>query len=101
MNLSDRAATKAERERLDRKETEDKKAADQKQQGGDQIQIQRGFNENNPVTLEEKPQNSNGAPVVEKGLPPDAQQDQNEASGGNAPSNDYDSAPKKSGKGKK
>jgi hypothetical protein len=101
MNLSDRAATKAARENLDKKEAEDKKAADDKQ-GNGEIPIQRGFNENNPVTLEEKPQNTNGAPVVEKGLPPDAQQDQSEASGGNAPANDYDSAPaKKSGKGKK
>lgn len=81
MSLNDRAATKAERERLDRKEQDDKKAeAAKQQQGNTEVQIQRGFNENNPVVLEEN--KGSGNVIVEKGLPAEAQQDQSEASGG-------------------
>lgn len=97
MSLNDRAATKAERERLDRKEQDDKKTADQ-QSAPKEIQIQRGFNENNPVMLEDN-QAAGGQPVVEKGLPPEAQSDQSEASGaGTGPAPEPE---KKSGKGKR
>jgi hypothetical protein len=44
--------------------------------------VQRGFSDSNPVTLEEN-NNPGGAPTVEKGLPPDAQDDQSAASQGN------------------
>ena len=101
MSLNDRAATKAERERLDRKEQDDKKAAEQQQSGPREIQIQRGFDDNNPVTLEENNSGGGGTgqPVVEKGLPPEAQSDQNEATGsGAAP---VDSETRKSTKGRK
>jgi hypothetical protein len=82
MSLDDRAATRAERERLDKKDEDEKKAAEEKQQqqANAEVQIQRGFNDNNPVTLEERPA-AGGAPSVEKGLPPDAIDDQNAASG--------------------
>lgn len=101
MNMADRAATKDARVALDKKEADDKKAAEAAKQGGQEIQIQRGFNENNPVTLEEKPAGgSGGAPVVEKGLPPDAQSDQAEASGGSKGGYD-DPPPAKKGGGKK
>jgi len=97
MNLADRAATKEAREQLDKQEAEKKAAEAKKAQGSGEIQIQRGFNDNNPVMLEEN-NASGGAPVVEKGLPPDAQNDQNEAAGmgtGGEPA-----APKKGGKKK-
>lgn len=96
MSLQDRAATKAERERLDKKEQEDKKAKEQ-QSGPKEIVIQRGFSDSNPVTLEEN-QGQEGAPVVEKGLPPEAQQDQQEAAGMGTGSSGGET---KSGKGKK
>jgi hypothetical protein len=102
MSLSDRSATNNARALLDQKEVEAKKAAEQKaQQGNGEIPIQRGFSDNNPVTLEEKT-NAGGAPVVvEKGLPPDAQNDQAEAAGMGTGSSNFDEPAKKSGGKKK
>lgn len=45
-----------------------------------EIEVQRGVTEENPVVLDEKA-NEDGTVQVEKGLPPDAQRDQNEAGG--------------------
>ncbi len=101
MSLSDRAATKDARAALDKKDADDKKAAEAKQQQGNgEVQVQRGFSDSNPVTLEEN-SNTGGAPIVEKGLPPDAQNDQNEATGmGTGSSGDDGASTKKSGKKK-
>ena len=78
MNVDDRAATRAAASKLDEKE---KAAATAKEKekaaaGPKEIPIQRGFNENNPVILEEKP---GAAPIVEKGLPKDYTDDQTAA----------------------
>lgn len=100
MSLADRAATTSARAALDKKEADAKKAAETKQQGSGEIPIQRGFSNDNPVTLEEKA-NSGGAPVVEKGLPPEAQNDQNEAAGMGTGTADEPAAPKKGGGKKK
>ena len=77
MNRSDRAAAKNERERLDQKEADEKQKADDAARAPKEVQVQRGFSDTNPVTLEEN--SGNGAPVVEKGLPPDAIDDQQQA----------------------
>lgn len=53
-----------------------------------EIQVQRGVTEDNPITLEEKP-NEDGVVPVEKGLPPEAIDDQQAVSGEGA----VDSAP--------
>lgn len=45
-----------------------------------EVQVQRGVSEENPVTLDEKP-NEDGVVPVEKGLPPEAQREQEAASG--------------------
>ena len=45
-----------------------------------EVQVQRGVSDDNPVTLDEKP-NEDGVVPVEKGLPPEAQQEQDAASG--------------------
>ena len=97
MNLNDRAATKAERERLDKKEQDDKKAAESPS-GPKEIQVQRGFSDTNPVTLEDN--QSPNTPVVERGLPPEAQSDQNEANGANTGASDPEPT-KRTGKSKK
>ena len=77
MNREDRAATKAADAKLEEKE---KRAAAEKEKaaaaGPKEIPIQRGFNDSNPVVLEEKP---GAAPVVEKGLPQDYKDDQTAA----------------------
>lgn len=98
MNLSDREATKAAKERIEQKEAADKKAAEAKAKAQPQeVQVQRGFNDNNPVTLEDNP---NGQPIVEKGLPQEAQDDQ--AAAGQRTDDEGAVAPaKKSAKGKK
>ncbi|MBK7859538.1 MAG: hypothetical protein IPJ65_13160 [Archangiaceae bacterium] len=95
MSLDDRAATRAERDRLDKKEQNEKKAAEQKQQQAQQpqeVQVQRGFSDDHPVTLEEKPAAA-GQPTVERGLPPEAVDDQNAASGSSAPAAPPEVAP--------
>ncbi|MDP1826915.1 MAG: hypothetical protein Q8L48_26820 [Archangium sp.] len=48
--------------------------------GPKEIEVQRGVSDENPVTLDEKP-NEDGTVAVEKGLPPEAQQEQDLASG--------------------
>lgn len=56
----------------------EKAAAEAKKKAENQpkeIQVQRGVSEENPVTLDEKP-NEDGNVPVEKGLPPDAQNEQ-------------------------
>jgi hypothetical protein len=93
MSLSDRAAAKAERERLDKQETEAQKGDPDKPA---EIQIQRGFSDSNPVTLEEK---TGGPPTVERGLPPDAIDDQNAA--GARPADPAPAPAPKAKKGKK
>ncbi len=45
-----------------------------------EVEVQRGVSEENPVTLDEKP-NEEGVVPVEKGLPPEAQQEQDAAAG--------------------
>ncbi|MBL8957976.1 MAG: hypothetical protein JNK82_44795 [Myxococcaceae bacterium] len=101
MSLSDRTATNNARALLDQKEVEAKKAAEQKAQPGNgEIPIQRGFSDSNPVTLEEN-NNSGGGIVVEKGLPPDAQNDQAEAAGMGTGSGGFDDSSSKKSGGKK
>src|SRR4051794_35867187 len=98
MNKEDRAATKAADAKLQAKEKADAEAAaaakKQAAAGPKEIPVQRGFNDNNPVVLEEK---QGGEVVVEKGLPQDYQDDQSSAAGMN---NDAPAAPA-AGKGKK
>lgn len=45
-----------------------------------EITVQRGVSDNNPVTLDDKP-NADGTVPVEKGLPPEAQRELDTASG--------------------
>jgi hypothetical protein len=98
LSLDDRAATKAAKQQIEEKEKREA-AEKEKKSEPQEIPIQRGFNDSNPVTLEEK--TKDGAPVVEKGLPQDAQDDYNAA--GAAANNDApaEPAPKSKGKGKK
>jgi hypothetical protein len=81
LSLEDRAATKAAKQEIEDKEKREaaKKAKEEAEKVNPPIQIQKGFNDKNPVILEDK-QNT-GSPTVEKGLPPDAVEDQNAASG--------------------
>jgi hypothetical protein len=99
MNLGERDAAKAELKKIEKKEEDDKKAAAEKANQPQEIQVQRGFSDSNPVVLEEKAQ-GNGPPVVEKGLPPDAIDDQNAASGGSYDDSAAPAAKSKSGGGK-
>lgn len=68
-----------------------------------EVQVQRGVSDDNPVTLDEKP-NEDGVVPVEKGLPPEATQEQADvsaqdgAAGSSAPADDAPK-PAKSGKG--
>ena len=63
---------------------EKEKAAEAKKQADAQapkeIEVQRGVSEENPVTLDEKP-NADGTVPVEKGLPPEAAQELQAAQG--------------------
>lgn len=65
------------------------------------VVVQRGVSEENPVTLDEKP-NADGTIPVEKGLPPEAQKEQEALSapekGSSAPAEEAPK-PAKSGKG--
>ncbi len=97
MSLDERAAAKAAKEKLvekDKKDAEAKKKAAEDPKGNREIPIQRGFSDNNPVTLEEKGSGPDGI-VVEKGLPSDAVDDYKAA--GQA-ADDSSAAPAKSGK---
>jgi hypothetical protein len=95
LSLDDRAATKAAKQKIEEKEKRDAEEKEKKsKEGSGEIPIQRGFNDNNPVVLEEK--QGNGAPVVEKGLPTEAQDDLNAAQQGDAPA--PESKPAKGGK---
>lgn len=95
MNLTDRAATKQEKERLEKKEANEKAAAE-KSDVPQEVQIQRGFSDDHPVVLEEK---AGDSVVVEKSLPPDAIDDQNAASGSTPQAEPQpESKPKKKGK---
>jgi hypothetical protein len=97
MNKEDRAATKAADAKLEEKEKQAAAAKkDKETQGGPkEIQVQRGFNDNNPVVLEEKQGNG---PTVEKGLPQDYADDQ--ALAGQQTDSSSQAAPAKAG-GKK
>ena len=62
---------------------EEKEKADEaakKVEGPKEITVQRGVSEDNPVTLDEKP-NADGTVPVEKGLPPEAQRELDTAAG--------------------
>jgi hypothetical protein len=72
------AAQKAREQALADQRQKDAEAKAKAQAGDQEIQIQRGFSDGNPVTLEEK--KVDGVPV-EEGLPPDAVADQAEAAG--------------------
>jgi hypothetical protein len=98
LSLDDRAATKAAKQQIEEKEKReaDEKAKGGEKQGGDNIPIQRGFSDTNPVTLEDKG-NGSGGPVVERGLPQDAQDDYNAAGAAKGD----ESAPEPKSKGKK
>jgi hypothetical protein len=57
-----------------------------------EVEVQRGVSEENPVTLDEKP-NEAGVVPVEKGLPPEAQAEQNSLSGQEGASAPAEEAP--------
>jgi hypothetical protein len=103
MSRDDRAATKVASDKIaaDEKAAAEKAEAEKKA-GPKEIQIQRGFSDNNPVVLEEK-QPGAGEVVVEKGLPQDAMEDQQSATelgGGQGPAQGPpDQAPPAKGKG--
>jgi len=81
LSLDDRAATKAAKKQIEEKEKRDaeKKEKEEAERANQPIQVQKGFSDSNPVILEEN--QGSGAPTVEKGLPPEALDDQNAASG--------------------
>lgn len=70
--------------------------------GPKEIEVQRGVSDENPVTLDEKP-NEDGTIAVEKGLPPEAQREQDLASGQDStsatPAEEAPKAAPKAGKG--
>ncbi len=77
----ERAATKQAGQALEAQEkaAEADKAKEKEKAGGPkEITIQRGGGDNNPIIMEEK---EGAPPIVEKGLPQDAQDDQNAAGG--------------------
>ncbi len=83
MGLDDRAAMKDAAKRLDEKDAEEKvkkESDDSAPKDPKDIPVQHGFNDQNPVTLEEK--KNKGEVTVEHGLPPEAEADQAAASGG-------------------
>jgi len=84
------AAKKAASEKLAQKDEAEKKAKEAQKNDPNaprdpkDIPIQRGFSDQNPVTLEEKKAGAGGI-VVEHGLPPEAEADQAAAAAGNGP----------------
>jgi hypothetical protein len=92
LSLSERAAEKNEKQRLEKKDADDKQAAEERERKSKEVPIQRGFSEDNPVTVEQN--GESGPPAVENGLPQEALDDQAAAS--NA---DPSGAPKTKGKG--
>ena len=78
-----RAEAKDHAERVKALEAQEKKdaeaAAKAKQDGNKDVTVQRGFSDEEPVTLEEK-ENEDGQVSVEKSLPPDVAADQAAAS---------------------
>lgn len=82
MGLDDRAAMKDATKKLDEKDAEEKvkkESDDSAPKDPKDIPVQRGFNDQNPVTLEEK---KGKDVVVEHGLPPEAESDQAAANQG-------------------
>jgi hypothetical protein len=71
LSNQEREDKKAAGERLEKKEKDDadKRASTKKTEENKEPVIQRGFSDHNPVEVESRT-NSDGAPVVEKGLPP-------------------------------
>jgi hypothetical protein len=68
-----------EKQLAEKRQAEAKAKEEAEKQGGEkEVQVQRGFSDANPVTMEELP--SEGVPV-EQGLPPDAAADLAEAAG--------------------
>lgn len=94
------AETKAKVKALEEKDKalEEKKKAEAN--APKEITVQRGVSDENPVTLDEKP-NEEGAVPVEKGLPPEAQQELNAAGqeGGSYGAPAEEARPKSKGKG--
>lgn len=77
-NKADRAQTDEKVKALEKKDAEAAAAAKAKAEADQQqgeVRIQRGFNEERPVELE----NQSGEPTVEKGIPEDVQRDIDEA----------------------
>jgi len=82
MGLDDRAAMKDASKQLEKKDAEEKVAKepqDSAPKDAKDIPVQRGFNDQNPVILEEK---KGGGVAVEHGLPPEAESDQAAANAG-------------------
>jgi hypothetical protein len=81
-NRADRATTEAKIKDLEKKDADaaaaKAKADAEKAKEPAEIPIQRGFNENHPVELENKGP-AGGEPQVEKGIPEDVQRDIDEA----------------------
>ncbi|MEW5742018.1 MAG: hypothetical protein AB1938_24095 [Myxococcota bacterium] len=78
------AAQKEAEKKLDQKRQDEAKAKAEKDQAGEkEVEVQRGFSDANPVTMEEKP--GEGV-AVEQGLPSEAAADQAEAAGQDQPS---------------
>ena len=97
MTREDREATKAAAARLEEKEKAAEKEKEKPAGGPKEITVQRGFNDNNPVVLEEK---AGAAPVVEKGLPKDYNDDQAAAGQTDSSSQSAPAPAKPAGKGK-
>lgn len=104
-NKADRAASDQKVKALEKQDAEAAAAAKAKAEAEKQpgeIKIQRGFNDEHPVELE----NHSGEPTVEKGIPEDVQRDIDEArlqetgEHGEAPKGEAAKAPAK-GKGSK
>jgi hypothetical protein len=84
LSRTERDEVQAAAEELEAKEkAEEKKGVASKESaaGAQEVRIQRGFNENAPVTLNEAPAKP-GEVVAENGIPADAKADQDEAAGG-------------------
>lgn len=96
------AAQKAREQALADQRQKDAEAKAKEQAGDQEIQVQRGFSDGNPVTMEEKKVDGVS---VEEGLPSDAAADQAEAAGDgpmdmSASDMNDKPAPSKAGKGK-
>ena len=101
----DRAAYAETKEKVKDIQAKEKAAEEAKKKaeaaGPKEVVVQRGISEENPVTLDEKP-NANGQIPVEKGLPPEVQKEQEALSAQDGAASGQPEEPKagaKSGKG--